>query len=183
MRRSSTHEAHVSQSRADFDTNYKGYVVEVEDLLDGSSLKHIRLQSTVLHNSQTSTSPQHKNGSDIVQNCGARFVLYSCWVVGCDPTSTSVCVLMMKYSFACSVLSGNMACLPARRQMFTVVNYGLQSVNLWGADRLQPWNFGILLILASRLSPHPHPYLYLNVQEADVRRAKPWSVTGKSMGN
>jgi len=76
---------------------------------------------------------------------------------------THVCVLMVKYSFACCVLSGNLACLSDRRPMFTVVNHGLQPVNPWGIDRLQPWNFGILLILASQLSPHPDPYLYVNM--------------------
>ncbi|KAJ8432061.1 hypothetical protein Cgig2_016340 [Carnegiea gigantea] len=53
--------------------------------------------------------------------------------------------------FACSILSGKLACLPGRRQMFTMVNHGLQPVNPWRTDKLQPWNFGILLILASEL--------------------------------
>ncbi|KAJ8428633.1 hypothetical protein Cgig2_015751 [Carnegiea gigantea] len=80
----------------------------------------MRLQSTVLCNSWTSMSPLHENGSDIIRNCDLRFILCSYWVVSYDPTPTSVCVLMMKYSFVCSVLSGNLACLPGRRQMFTV---------------------------------------------------------------
>ncbi|KAJ8419655.1 LOW QUALITY PROTEIN: hypothetical protein Cgig2_016952 [Carnegiea gigantea] len=206
---------------ADFDANYEGDVLEVEDLLDDSVLKHIRLQSTVLHNSQISTSPQHGNGSNIVRNYGVQFfsmfhtvrhpgmftrqeanvdcgkpwfatdcspstlAFNSYWLLSCHHTPTSICilickyigacawgagmftpicVLMMKYSFACSVLSGNLAGLCGRRQMFTVANHGPQPVNPWGTDRLQPWHFGILLMLASRLSPYPHPCLYFNVQ-------------------
>ncbi|KAJ8432927.1 hypothetical protein Cgig2_023057 [Carnegiea gigantea] len=70
----------------------------------------------------------------------------------------------VQYSFACCVLSGSLACLLGRRQMFTVVNHGLQLVNSWVADILQPSYFGILLILVSELSPAPHPCLYFNVQ-------------------
>ncbi|KAJ8436479.1 LOW QUALITY PROTEIN: hypothetical protein Cgig2_000464 [Carnegiea gigantea] len=84
---------------------------------------------------------------------------------------TPICVLMMKHSFACSVLSGKLACLPGRRQMFTVVNHDLQRVNPWGTDRLQPWHFGLLLVLASELSPQPHPYLYFNYIGACAWRA------------
>ncbi|KAJ8426899.1 hypothetical protein Cgig2_024390 [Carnegiea gigantea] len=107
----------------------------------------MRLQSTVLRNSRPSTSPQYGNGSDIIQNYGVRFVLCSDWVVSCEPTPTPICVLMMKFSFACSVLLGNLTGLPGRR----------------------PWYFGILLILASELSSHPHPCLYFNVQITAVK--------------
>ncbi|KAJ8424059.1 hypothetical protein Cgig2_032151 [Carnegiea gigantea] len=61
------------------------------------------------------------------------FKLYSYWVVSCEHTLTLVCVLIIKYSFACSL----------RRQMFTVVNHGLQPINPWqeaDVDHGKPWS-------------------------------------------
>ncbi|KAJ8432834.1 LOW QUALITY PROTEIN: hypothetical protein Cgig2_008548 [Carnegiea gigantea] len=93
--------------RAEFDANYEGDIVEVEDLLDGSCipglLNHIRC-------------PQLTDS----------FALCSYWVVSYEHTPTPVCVLMSEYSVACSPVSGNLKCLPGRRQMFTVINHGLQ---------------------------------------------------------
>ncbi|KAJ8434204.1 hypothetical protein Cgig2_004675 [Carnegiea gigantea] len=58
----------------------------------------------------------------------------------------------------------NLKCLSGRRPMFTMVNNGLQSVNLWVTVTLQSCHFDILIILDSQLLPHPHPYLACNVQ-------------------
>ena len=58
------------------------------------------------------------------------FALCSYWVINCDHTPTRICVLMIKYNFAFFLLSGNLKCLPGRRQMFIMVNHGLQLVNL-----------------------------------------------------
>ncbi|KAJ8444412.1 hypothetical protein Cgig2_005934 [Carnegiea gigantea] len=80
-----------------------------------------------------SSTPQPGNSSNIVRNYGMRLGLCSYWVVNCDPTPTPICIVMIKFSFAYSVL----ACLPNRRQMFTMVNHTLQPVNPWVTDRLQ----------------------------------------------
>ncbi|KAJ8424565.1 hypothetical protein Cgig2_020714 [Carnegiea gigantea] len=88
------------------------------------------------------------------------FALCSYW----EHTPAPVCVLMIKYNFACSLLSGNLKCLPGRRQMFIAVNHGLQPVNPWVTVTLQSWHFDILIILDSELSPHPHACLDFNVQ-------------------
>ncbi|KAJ8441457.1 hypothetical protein Cgig2_023643 [Carnegiea gigantea] len=50
------------------------------------------------------------------------------------------------------------------RLMFIMVNHGVQVVQPWEADRLKLCSFGILLILTSELSAHPHPCLYVNVE-------------------
>jgi len=47
--------------------------------------------------------------------------------------------------------------------MFTVVQHGLQLVHPWVTMPLQSSHLDILIILASQLSPHPHPYLACNV--------------------
>lgn len=92
------------------------------------------------------------------------FTLCSYWVVNCEHTPTPVCVLIIKYSFVCSLPSSNLKCLPGRRHMFIVVNHGLQPINPWVTVTLQSWHFDILIILDSELSPHPDPCLDFNMQ-------------------
>ncbi|KAJ8440895.1 hypothetical protein Cgig2_022751 [Carnegiea gigantea] len=84
---------------------------------------------------------QPENSSNIVRNYGIRVGLCSYWVVSCDPTSAPVCIVMMKFSFACSIL----ASLPYRRQIFNTVNHALQPINPWVIDKLQPWLFALCL--------------------------------------
>ncbi|KAJ8421789.1 LOW QUALITY PROTEIN: hypothetical protein Cgig2_020535 [Carnegiea gigantea] len=129
--------------RADFDANIEGDIVEVEDFLDGSYVP------VAIHR-----CPQFTH----------TFALCSYWIVSCEHTPSPVCVSITKYSFGCSLLSGNLKCLPERRLMFTVVNHGLQPVNPWVTVTLQSYHFDILIILDSQLSPHPHPCLACNVQ-------------------
>ncbi|KAJ8427632.1 hypothetical protein Cgig2_010894 [Carnegiea gigantea] len=88
-----------------------------------------------------SSTSQLGNGSNIVRNYGTRMGLCSYWVVSCDPIPAPVCIVMMKFSFACSVL----ASLLNRRQIFTTINHALQHINPWTIDRLSPWLFVLCL--------------------------------------
>ncbi|KAJ8421275.1 hypothetical protein Cgig2_026806 [Carnegiea gigantea] len=117
--------------RVDFDANYEGDVVEVEDLLDVIKAHELAIQSS------------------------SQFI---------DKYFPATWKWFRHRSKLWCTLCNNLVCLPGSMQMFTVVNHGLQPVNPWETDRLQPWNFGILLILASELSPYPHPCLYFNMQ-------------------
>ena len=85
------------------------------------------------------------------------FALCSYWIVSNEHSPSPVCVSITKCSFECSLLSGNLKCLPRRRPMFTVANHGLQPVNLWVTVTLQSCHFDILIILDFQLSPHLHP--------------------------
>ncbi|KAJ8432261.1 LOW QUALITY PROTEIN: hypothetical protein Cgig2_013914 [Carnegiea gigantea] len=148
-----------------------GKVTFVGWFLRSRSLNHIRLQSTYVSNS--------------------HILLHYAHIRFCEHTPSPVCVSITKYSFGCSLLSGNLKCLPGRRPMFTVVNYGLQPVNPWVTITLQSCHFDILIILDSQLSPHPHSYLTCNMQysamftqhEAYVHHDKPWCASGTPMEN
>ncbi|KAJ8430121.1 hypothetical protein Cgig2_007094 [Carnegiea gigantea] len=82
----------------------------------------------------------------------------------CEHTPTPVYVLISEYNLAWFPVSGNLKCLPGRRQMFTVVNNSLPPVNPWVTVTLQSWHFDILIILDSELSPHLHPCSDFNMQ-------------------
>ncbi|KAJ8445912.1 LOW QUALITY PROTEIN: hypothetical protein Cgig2_009841 [Carnegiea gigantea] len=133
--------------RADFNANYEGDVVEIYWMIP--TFHVVKPHQIAIHRCSQFTD---------------SFALCSYWIVSYEHTPTPICVLMIKYNFACSPLSGNLKCLPERRQMFVMVNHGLQPINLWVTVALQSWHFDILIILDSELSPHPHPCLEFNVQ-------------------
>ncbi|KAJ8425493.1 LOW QUALITY PROTEIN: hypothetical protein Cgig2_029575 [Carnegiea gigantea] len=166
------HTRHTCRNpRVDFDANYEGNIMEVEDLLDGNlkCLPNRRPVFTMVNHSLQSSChfdiliildsqlPPHPHPCLDFNVQGAGMF-------------TPVCTLMIEYVFAlysamftqpeayvhhgkpwCA--SGTLPCLPSMRPMLTMVNHGVQVAT----DRFKLCSFGILLILPRQLSPHPTP--------------------------
>ncbi|KAJ8447988.1 LOW QUALITY PROTEIN: hypothetical protein Cgig2_028864 [Carnegiea gigantea] len=149
--------------RADFNANYKGNVVEVEDLLDVIKAHEVAIKSSPQfidkyvpvtwkwfrhHSKLWCTLCVHAGLSVVTPSpclCVNDEVQFYMFVLSdnlaCLPSNRQMFTMvnhgLQPHSFACSVLSSKLACLPGRRQMFTMVNHGLQpyiGAYAWGGN-------------------------------------------------